>query len=118
RLNEIGDASKEQADGHDGTADIGDAEHRQFVAAREEIDGKRRTGERAMERHAALPHRRYLFEMRNVIGKIIEQHVTNAAAEHDTKRAINQEVVEALQRRMRRAVPQRLGSDEPTGIKP
>ena len=71
-----------------------------------------------MERHAALPELHDLRRMREEIGRVVEQHVADPAAEDDAERHPQDEVVEIDDGQRRLAAPEPFGADDGAGVDP
>ena len=71
-----------------------------------------------MERHAAFPDRDDLQGMRRVIAGLIENDLAEPAADHGPEHSIEDEINEALRRRMRRLAPKSVVADQGRGVGP
>ena len=72
----------------------------------------------AVERHAALPHFENLERMSGELRQVVEQHIADAAAEHDAERHPEDEIVVVGDRERRRSAPQPFARDDRAGIEP
>src|ERR1700690_4143596 len=93
-VDEIADAAKEEADRYRLDDDVGERQDRQLASASEEHDRQGDAERTAVERHPALPQIERLDRVLDVIDQIVEQHVADAAAEHDAKRRPDEEIVD------------------------
>ena len=60
----------------------------------EQPDRERHADRAAVKRHPAVPEIERLDRVREIIGRIVEQHVAEPAAEHDAERRPDQEIVD------------------------
>ena len=110
-VDEVGDAAKEQADRDRLGDDVGKREQRQLAGTGEQQDRDGHAERAAVERHAAMPQVERLERVIDVIAGLVEQHVADAAAEHDAERRPYQEIVDVLARdQMRRPVGRGAGN--------
>src|SRR6185369_14793020 len=92
-VHEIGEAPEEQPE-RDATGDIiVKAQPVELLLVRQIEDSERGPDHPAMERHAAVPQPQDLDRVPQVVTEIVEQHITETAAEDDPKRGIENQVV-------------------------
>ena len=94
--------------GADRADDVAERQDRDAAPAREQHHRDHAAEEAAVERHAALPQLHDLERVRGEIGRIVEQHVAEPAAEDDAERHPQDEIVEIGDRQRRLAAPQPL----------
>src|SRR3954452_21432430 len=85
-IDAIGEPAEKQAGGSDRAVDIAKRQHGDAALAGEQHDRDHATRETAVKRHAALPE---LDGFRRVLEKkarVVEQYVTEAAAQDDAER--------------------------------
>src|SRR5215469_6038807 len=95
-VDEIGNSAKKQPDRHRLDDDVGKGEQADSAGAREEYDGERDAERAAMKRHAAAPDIERLYRVSEVISRVVEQHVADAAAEDDAERRPDEKIVDIL----------------------
>ena len=83
-----------------------------LIAAREQPGAERGADQSAMEGHAAAPDLEDFERAREVIARVVEQHVAEPAADDDAERAIDEQIVDAVGRGALHAAPQRVGGDD------
>ena len=66
--------------------------------AREHGDRADHAEQPAVKRHAALPHRKDLEQIRRVVLGLVEQHIAETAADHDAEHAVEQQVLDIAAR--------------------
>src|SRR5262249_6958209 len=73
RIDEVGNAAKEQAKGRRGRGDVAERQRVNPLGAREEINCCNHTEQSTMEGHAAIPHRRNFGWVRPEEARFIEK---------------------------------------------
>src|SRR5262249_25993776 len=107
-IDEIGDAAEKQSDRRYGCSYVAERQYRNAAMERKQHDGENAAGYAAMERHAAIPELQNFKRIGGEMSKIVEQHITNPAAENDAERDPDDEVVEIGHGERGRAAPQLL----------
>src|SRR5262249_39125500 len=85
-VDEVGDAAEEEPDGHRADDEVAEGEHADAAAQREKNDGGDDPERAAVERHAAVPDIEDLDWVEEVVARLVEEHVAEAAAEHHAER--------------------------------
>ncbi len=93
-VDEVGDAAEKQPDRNGGGAQVCGAPRVDAVAPREDPDGDAAADERAVEGHAALPHRDDVLRVGEIVAGLIEDDEAEAAAQHDAGGDIEEKVVD------------------------
>src|SRR5579863_6808115 len=117
-VDEIGEAAEEQPDRGHGGRQIAKREDRDFALQGERDDRDGAAEKSAVKRHAAVPELKNLQRMLGEQRQVVEQHVTDAAAENDAERDPDDEIVEIGHRQWGRAIPQSRRRDEGSRINP
>ena len=95
-VDEIADTPRRQAQGHQGSDEIGDGEKGFAVLAAPGGAGDQHPEEAAMEGHASLPHGDNFQGMGKVIGGLVKQHLAQAPSQHHAQHAPEEQVVQLL----------------------
>ena len=93
-VDEIGAAAEEQADRRGAGDEIDQRQEGDLLGAAEEQEGEDGAEHAAMEGHAAFPQAQYMRGMLNIIVRFVEEHIADAAAEHDAEHRPYHHVVE------------------------
>src|SRR5204863_2406374 len=97
-IDEITDAAEPEPDRCYGTAEV-----RNFPEIPALLSGnpdcrQNHSNETAVKRHAALPDRENRKRLANISAEVVEQHIPEAAADHDAKDEIEEQVVQVVRR--------------------
>ena len=93
-LMKLPQASGGESERHQRRDKIGDVEPALRRCARAEPQRDQHAEEAAVEAHPALPYLKDLQRMREVVERLVEQDVTEAAAEDHAEHAVEQHVVD------------------------
>ena len=93
-IDEVGDASEEQADRDRLGDNVGECEDRSPASAGEQDDRDCDAERATMKRHPAMPQVQRFDRVLQIIAGLIKQHITDAAAEHDAEGRPNQKIID------------------------
>src|SRR5260221_12636606 len=106
-MNEIADATEEEADRRGGDNDVAEGEEIDAPLPAEQRDGNDDAERAAMERHAAMPDLQRLQRIGEIVVRLVEEDVAEPPAEDDTERRPYEEIVDRFRRHeTRRALGQ------------
>jgi hypothetical protein len=95
-VDEVRDASEKQPDRHRCANDVGERQSRDAAPAGEQPNCGNHAERAAMERHPAVPQVERLQLVFEVVARLVEQDIADAAAEHDGERRPYQEIVDII----------------------
>ena len=118
-VDEICNAAKKQADGHDSTNEIKQAEYGDVAGAGKQDHGEKHAQESTVEGHAAIPY----LQSPNWVGdhctQIVKQDVSNATACNDAQCCPHEKIIEIEQRKRGLVVwPKMIAPDNHAAILP
>src|SRR5438067_13622782 len=91
-VDEVAEASEAKSDGDSWRGQVGDGVEAVSFSVAKNAYRNDHADQSAMKRHAAFPHRQKFRRILDVIGKIVEQGIAQAAAQDDSDRGIEDEI--------------------------
>jgi hypothetical protein len=92
-VHEVGNPAEEEAERHTAGDIIVHSEPLQFLLVAQIEDSEHRTDHSSVEGHSAVPQLEDVDRVLEVVAEVVEQNVADAAAEDDSERRVEHEVV-------------------------
>ena len=93
-VDEVAEPARREAERHQRRHEIGDVEPALVAPPREEPERDQHAEKAAVEAHPALPHGKDLERVREIVERLVENDVAEAAAQDHAEHAVEQHVVD------------------------